>query len=197
MWTTDIIARSNRMIHFKLKKEDELLTFRDAFHYWKTSATFREFYITFLQSIEYTAYFWEHPPLTIGALNQAYECILHQSNSLAQRTVDTRSFANYIHQSESIIDFYNLGKDAYLVIPTQQGNINNYRHIAEFIRTAGRVQVHDLFKRIADVIVPEIEKNGTIWLNTSGMGVIWLHVRLDQRPKYYQTQAYRQRDFWR
>ena len=30
-----------------------------------------------------------------------------------------------------------------------------------------------------------------IWLSTAGMGVPWLHVRLDSRPKYYAFGPYR------
>ena len=29
-----------------------------------------------------------------------------------------------------------------------------------------------------------------VWLSTSGMGVAWLHFRLDQRPKYYTYRAF-------
>ncbi|HLR31307.1 MAG TPA: hypothetical protein VK074_02380, partial [Fodinibius sp.] len=28
------------------------------------------------------------------------------------------------------------------------------------------------------------------WLSTNGMGVFWLHMRIDRRPKYYQTEDY-------
>ena len=28
------------------------------------------------------------------------------------------------------------------------------------------------------------------WLSTAGMGVSWLHVRLDSQPKYYGFAAY-------
>jgi len=30
-----------------------------------------------------------------------------------------------------------------------------------------------------------------VWLSTAGMGVSWLHVRLDDRPKYYGHRPYR------
>jgi hypothetical protein len=30
-----------------------------------------------------------------------------------------------------------------------------------------------------------------LWLSTSGLGVAWLHVRLDERPKYYTHAPYR------
>jgi uncharacterized protein DUF6940 len=29
------------------------------------------------------------------------------------------------------------------------------------------------------------------WVSTAGMGVPWLHVRLDTRPTYYRHAAYR------
>ena len=31
-----------------------------------------------------------------------------------------------------------------------------------------------------------------VWLSTAGAGVSWLHVRLDDRPKYYGYAPYRQ-----
>jgi len=31
-----------------------------------------------------------------------------------------------------------------------------------------------------------------LWVSTSGLGVAWLHVRLDARPKYYQYTPYRE-----
>ena len=30
-----------------------------------------------------------------------------------------------------------------------------------------------------------------IWISTSGLGVAWLHIRLDSSPKYYQHQPYK------
>jgi hypothetical protein len=29
------------------------------------------------------------------------------------------------------------------------------------------------------------------WVSTSGLGVPWVHVRLDERPKYFQFGPYR------
>ena len=31
----------------------------------------------------------------------------------------------------------------------------------------------------------------TTWLSTSGLGVYWLHVRLDSYPKYYTYRPYK------
>jgi hypothetical protein len=34
-----------------------------------------------------------------------------------------------------------------------------------------------------------------LWLSTSGLGVAWLHVRLDSRPKYYSYAPYRRSEY--
>ena len=30
-----------------------------------------------------------------------------------------------------------------------------------------------------------------LWLSTNGLGVAWLHARIDARPKYYSHRPYR------
>ncbi len=40
------------------------------------------------------------------------------------------------------------------------------------------------------LVVEEIEPDGAK-VSTNGLGVAWLHVRLDTRPKYYTFQPYR------
>jgi len=31
----------------------------------------------------------------------------------------------------------------------------------------------------------------TLWVSTAGLGVYWLHMRVDPKPKYYKHQAYK------
>ena len=31
-----------------------------------------------------------------------------------------------------------------------------------------------------------------VWLSTSGLGVVWVHVQLDSSPKYYQYASFRE-----
>ena len=37
----------------------------------------------------------------------------------------------------------------------------------------------------------EVGNDVPVWTSTSGLGVYWLHVRLDSRPKYYQHQPFK------
>ena len=67
--------------------------------------------------------------------------------------------------------------------------------MGSFLRKAPQNQVRDLFQKIGSIVFSEISEKDMIWLNTAGLGVIWLHVRLDTVPKYYKTKPYKAVDF--
>ena len=64
-------------------------------------------------------------------------------------------------------------------------------------RLAGIIKQEKERKRIdADgTTMKELVDQHSVWLNTAGNGVIWLHIRLDSRPKYYKTDTYRKPKF--
>ena len=72
-------------------------------------------------------------------------------------------------------------------------NIPNYSHLANFIRNAPKAQKNYLWQKIAEEItkiLPNLKEGKMLWMSTSGLGVSWLHVRLDTTPKYYSWEAY-------
>lgn len=190
------IKKSENRFTFKIKQNNQLLVFANVLRLWRIDENFRSFYLQILKDFSHAALFWEHPPLTTITLNRDYECTLVASSHLDQRAIDTNSFKKYLNTNESIVDFYNLSGDARLVVPTRKSEVENYKHLLCFVRNAPIKQTHDLFQRIGETLPKEIERRGCIWLNTEGSGVIWLHVRMDTRPKYYHTQRYREIDFW-
>ena len=102
---------------------------------------------------------------------------------------------SFFQGDELVVDFDNLGKNARLVVPTPKGDLADNKHLAKFIRADKPKQQQLLFQKIGELMLQRIDREKTIWLNTAGNGVIWLHIRLDSRPKYYKTQAYRNPDF--
>ena len=66
-----------------------------------------------------------------------------------------------------------------------------YAHLARFLRGAPAAQVRAFWSVVGQAA---LRRMGTIpfWLSTAGLGVAWLHIRLDSRPKYYRYAAYRQ-----
>ena len=100
-----------------------------------------------------------------------------------------------------MVTFPNLGKDALLVSPcfSKKWEKDAYTHLANFVRFGPEDQVSYFWKTVGQSVIGEVNnlgnynksKRGSVWLSTNGMGVSWLHCRLDSSPKYYQFDDYR------
>jgi hypothetical protein len=93
-----------------------------------------------------------------------------------------------------VVSFPNLGGDARLVVPTPQPGTPapTYAHLARFCRQAPVAQLAALWRAVGtEVLAWWAGTTAPLWLSTSGLGVGWLHVRLDSRPKYYSYQPFR------
>ena len=84
----------------------------------------------------------------------------------------------------------NLGGDALLIAPSPVGPPEAYPHLAAFLRLAPEAQVRSLWRHAAGALRENLGDDPR-WLSTSGLGVAWLHLRLDRSPKYYQFEPYR------
>ena len=109
------------------------------------------------------------------------------------RPADRDTLQAYFSSAAAIATFPNLGGDATLVVPTPRADDSAYGHIAAFVRNAPTDQQHELWKAVADAMAANLADR-PLWLSTAGAGVAWLHVRLDQRPKYYQHRPFASRD---
>jgi hypothetical protein len=89
------------------------------------------------------------------------------------------------------VSFPNLGDDAFLVAPCPRTPLAAYPHLAAFARHAPDAQQHALWQAVSGALSRRLDQR-PLWLSTSGLGVAWLHVRLDLRPKYYTFGPYRQ-----
>jgi len=73
--------------------------------------------------------------------------------------------------------------------------INQYAQLATFVREAKIDEVYSLLKLTALKMDEVVKKNQPIWLSTSGLGVYWLHMRIDTFPKYYTYFEYRNKKY--
>jgi hypothetical protein len=109
------------------------------------------------------------------------------------RTPDAAAFAEHFRGEVEggVVEFPNLGKDAFMVVPCPLGPPSAYGHLAAFVREAPEAQQHALWNLVGAAMQRRL---GTkpVWLSTAGAGVSWLHMRLDDRPKYYGYAPYRQ-----
>ena len=89
--------------------------------------------------------------------------------------------------------FDSLGRDAVLVAPLPHRG-TNAAHLASFVRTAPSNQQAAFWKLVGATWLHRVEHQSPhdpLWLSTSGLGVAYLHVRLDTRPKYYTYDPYK------
>jgi hypothetical protein len=193
MWT----SRSEELtqaagLRFFLDLEAQPATFADVLHGWQYDPTFRSMFNDLLAAAPFSAFRWETPPVTIATLTRPFEFVLLNSPMLARRP-DPEAFAEHFRKSPeaSVVTFPNLGGDAIMIVPRLNSAPSAYGHLAAFVREAPEPQRHALWQLVGAVMAQRVGTK-SVWLSTAGGGVSWLHVRLDDQPKYYGFGPYRQ-----
>lgn len=168
-------------------------TFADVLDAWQDDAAFRTAFNRRLAEAPYAAFRWETPPVTDATADRPFEFVLLDSPGLAGRP-DRAAFAGHFPGApdEGVVVFPNLGGDAVLVVPCPLAAPSAYGHLAAFVRGAPEPQRHALWESVGRAMARRLGPQ-PVWLSTAGAGVSWLHVRLDDRPKYYGFGPYRQR----
>jgi hypothetical protein len=191
MWAvrTDDIPRGRR---YRIQASAADLTFREYFSLLQDDSEFAAWYTDILSAASMSAFFWEHPGLTTANYDEPAEFVLIDSPALARFHGDPQVFQQYFepHPDDGIVSFANLSGDAMLVAPAPAQANATYPHLAEFLRNAPKRQVASLWRHVGQVMD---QQTGTTpkWLSTSGLGLPWLHIRVDSQPKYYQHRPYK------
>ena len=192
MWSSRIEQVSTDLIiRIQIELDSLPVSYSEVLFRWQSDPEFRGFFLRLLAESPFPAFRWETPPITALTANRPFEFVLVKSPEL-DRPPDVAAFREHfrIDAEASVIDFANLGKDAVLVVPCPLASHSAYGHIGAFVRNAPVPQQHALWARVGTAMQRRL---GTkpVWLSTAGAGVSWLHVRLDDRPKYYGYAPYR------
>ena len=179
-----------RVTKYQIFEGKNQLTFFNVLQKWALSEAFRNFYNNILADSVYQGFFWETPPQTRSTINQPFEFVLVKSSQLPQIKADQRPFSEHFNTRDFVISFPNLGGDAHLIVPTPQAADNAYPHFAAFIRNAPEEQKHQLWIMVSNQYL-RLLNDAPRWLSTAGLGVYWLHLRIDTRPKYYSFLPYK------
>ena len=144
----------------------------------------------------YDGVFFETPGVDVTSVSTTpIEFVLVNAPQLvrfAESHPDEAAFAEHFgscSREQTVCAFDNLGGDARLVAPRKKsigakdGKV--YSHLASFVRGATEYQIANLWELAASEYLRAVQSEKT-WFSTNGMGVAWLHVRLDSYPKYYQ-----------
>lgn len=193
MW----VARSERLSNgrgskFAVERESSPVPYSDVLALWQSDAEFRAFFNTLLANVPYSAFRWETPPITTATATRPFEFVVLDAPDLAARP-DADAFDEHFAAAatgETVVAFPNLGGNAILVAPCPLSSESAYGHLAAFVRNAPEMQRHALWSLVGSAMQRRLG-TAPVWLSTAGAGVSWLHVRLDDQPKYYGHTPYR------
>jgi hypothetical protein len=191
MWT----ARSEELtsargVRFSLALDTRPATFADVVQGWQSDADFRTLFNTLLAEVPFAAFRWETPAVTAATITRRFECVLLDSPGLARRP-EPEAFAEHFSRAAGeVVAFTNLGGDALMVVPCPVAEVSAYGHLAAFVRLAPEQQCQALWRSVGEAMTRRVGSK-PVWLSTAGTGVSWLHVRLDDSPKYYGYGPYR------
>lgn len=159
-------------------------------------------------SFDYPAFFFETKGVSPKTLSKQFEIVLVKSKDLErfvqQRGHDFDVFAEYLNTENGVsgddcssVSFFNLDRTSKLLAPKAvQPSKYIYSHLGVFLRNASDKEIIGFWQLVGKEYrksLDESEKiggNKTLWLSTSGTGVAWLHMRIDDRPKYYTFRSF-------
>lgn len=141
----------------------------------------------------YDAVFWETVPSSAARIADPYEQVVLDGGALADRVADRGPFADHFDATRPVVRFANLRGDARLVVPCPGPAGQAYAHLVAFLRTAPTEHVHQLWQEVGRAVQDWWhDTHADLWVSTAGLGVSWLHVRLDSVPKYYKHRPFRE-----
>lgn len=195
MWRHNVSVLDDGEVHqYRVTDHATPLSYFEVIELWRGDAAFRSYFNSLLADSPYAAYRWETPAVSRANANRPFEFVLIDYPRLARR-VDAGAFAEYFsepHARDAIAAFPNLAGDAVLIVPCPAQEIDIYGHLASFVRGAAEAQTSAFWQSVGEALHARLDEK-PVWLSTAGMGVAWLHARIDVRPKYYAFAPYKER----
>lgn len=191
-----IVEESSQLIKYRCLQRDssKALSWEQVLELWKHEDTgfLQAFRGALTPNRPMRDIFWECSPIL--NVTDPFEFVIMDANGvLDSRRASSSDFDAHLRDPSAVVVFKNLGGDATLVTPNRAGSKDEmYGHLHSFTQFAPLSQQETLWRHVAEQIYKQLGGGKPIWLSTDGRGVPWLHVRLDNHPKWYKYSQYRQ-----
>jgi hypothetical protein len=164
----------------------------------------RQLFNNLLANIPFAAYMLETPPLSNATLDFQFELTAVQALEEDYEPLHRDTFDMVLqsrgNQPRTCI-FQSITPDGIptstsLITPSDVGDehvqyVHACKNIATFVRFAHEVQQDVFWNDVAQQLAYRMTQNTPTWVSTEGRGVHWLHLRLADGPKHFQTEAYK------
>ena len=136
-----------------------------------------------------TNFFYETSKCDKNLLNEYKEKYIE--NTILNFKQDYCPYNDYIKiaTNKYVIYFMNLSKDTLLIIPIPRKN-KDYSTIKNFMDNATLKQQTYFWRKVAYLVLKFLQTNDSVYITTHGLGVHYFHLRLELKPKYYQTKEF-------
>ena len=185
-----IVTQNGPTLHVAIAVDGAPLRFGDALAYLQSDRSLRDCLTDLLARVPFAAFRWETPPLSLTSVGRPFEFVVIDAPYL-EGAAAPAAFASYFADRDGpdVVAIDNLSRTATLIVPRGLGEAAPYAHFARFVRGAPSAQIHALWRCLGDAALQRLSTQPQ-WLSTAGAGIAWLHVRIDERPKYYLHQPY-------
>ena len=143
---------------------------------------------------KYNTVFWECVPISYNELNKVFQFVILDAPSLSNIRQDNITFSEYFQANNSMaVQFLSKGGDSWLVSPRYVSG-KDFSSLSRFINNASESYIMCFWCCVANTLKSKLlsNKSKKFWLSTSGLGVNYLHVRIDERPKYYNFDLFKE-----
>ena len=116
-----------------------------------------------------------------------------ESDRLEKLEQDYESFSEYFIKPKNkyVTSFVNFSGKSVMVVPvpskTKTKKTRIYTTLKDFIDNAPKKQQKAFWIHVAECVIEMLKIVDKVYLNTHGLGVYYLHVRLDTTPRHYHS----------
>ncbi|KAH9260051.1 hypothetical protein BASA81_001823 [Batrachochytrium salamandrivorans] len=157
----------------------------------QSGAELRNSFFQTFGALQSEFYFWECAPMTLESSRTVlFECCVVDYSQVNFPNSSPKAFTKQLDGvgGDGVATFTNLSGDAILVVPSHASG-KDFGNLKRFMQHASPVQAHALLQQVGQAVLQRLNSK-PVWVSTSGLGVPWLHVRLDNYPKYYSYKGY-------
>lgn len=177
-------------IKYKIENQNQVLCFKTVIDLLINSSEFRLELSQVLKQSKFEGFYLEVKPCSTATLENDFEFVTVFGRHFGEFSMDVESFKEHFIDEEKTLSFKNRRGNSELIVPNNINPECNYAHLAVFLRTATNDEIDDFWKTIGLSYSKSINDK-PVWLSTSGLGVHWLHMRIDQKPKYYRYSSFK------
>ncbi len=164
-----------------------LITVNDFINLLYGSDEFRNTVISSLQNIPYKAYFYKGSPMSTTNKNDPYYFVVIETkypDIKSNPTPFVSSFVLPTNKNKSVATFTSNSGNT-LIAPMPIGPFERYLHLKQFLTYASPQVKHQFLKTIGEEVYKQVAAGKTVWINTHGHAVYYLHFRIQNNTYLY------------